>query len=590
MRFSLFLVVVLASVLSACVTLPSPTPTYLPEPPPTTTAATPAPSGGLPLPWIATPTPRPQVLRINIAARPDLLDPQKASLSAEIAVLQLAYEGLTRVDEKGRVQPAAAERWEFTNGGKSLTFHLRAGLKRADGTPLTAKDFEYAFRRALDPRIGGQSQPILDGVRGALTAYSLDPKTKPEDIEKTLDKVGVKATDDLTLVVTFDQPTGFWTTIASTWIGFPSDRNKVDQDPDAWWLKPDSHNGNGPFKIIEIREQVIRLTPNPNYRNGAAERGAIELRPYLDRIELYWQGDAAALESYRKGELEIVRVSAENLAQVQADPVLGKELVRAPAARVTYLGFNVKKPPFGDKNVRVAFSYALDREGLVRDVLKGLGKPYLSWIPPGIPGYDETANVPAYDAQAAVQTLIGGGYGTADKKVDCAKLGTIKLSYSNTPKTQLVFRLIAENLTRVFACQVLLDPIEPGAYTAIVRDPKTTPQMFLIPWEQECPHPQNWLFLQTCAGVYAARLGYCNREFDAALAAANAELDFDKAMEKYKAAQKIFVGDVAAAFLWNNENAYLVKPYARRVWDSRSTSDSIFPGQFGPVWSYTIGR
>jgi len=577
MRFVSFVLLTVAVLFSAAACATAPIPTYGPPqagtPGASKTSPTPIPS--------AKPPDRLRVLRINLGTRPDLLDPQRASSSAEIAVLQLAYEGLTRVDENGRVTPGAAIKWEFSSDGKTLTFHLRDGLVRADGTPIVAKDFEYAFKHAVDPRVGAFSQSFLDDVRGATTAYSLDPKSRPEEIEKALDNVGVKATDDATLTVTFDQPTGYWLTIASTWVGMPSDKTKADKDPDAWWLKPENHNGNGPFKISEILDQVIKLVPNPNYWGGKAK---------LDRIELYWVTDPAAmLDGYRRGDFDIVRLSSDNFVQAQSDSAVNRDLVRAPAARVTYLGFNVKKAPFTDKNVRKAFSQALDREGFVRDVLKGLGKPYLSWIPPGTPGYDETSAVPGYDAKAAVQTLIDGGYGTPDKKkVDCNKLGTIKLTYSNTPRTQFLFQFIAGSLTRVFPCPVLLDPIDPTAYPVAVRDPKTTPQVFLIPWEQEYAHPQNWLFLQACGSVYAARLGYCNREFDTALTAANQELDFDKAIEKYKAAQKIFVGDMPGAFLWNNENAYLIKPYVVGLWDHHSSADNIWPGQFGPVLKYDI--
>lgn len=565
----------------ACAT--APIPTY--GPPQAATASptrlvTSTPSPATPTPTVQS-TVRPKVLRVNLGARPDLLDPQRASSSAEISVLALAYEGLTRIDENGRVTPGAASRWEFSSDGKTLTFHLRDSLKRADGTTLTAKDFEYAFKHAVDPRIGAYSQSFLDDVHGAITAYSLDPKSRPEDVQKALDNVGVKATDDSTLVVTFDQPTGFWPAIASTWVGWPSDKSKEDKDPDAWWLKPENHNGNGPFKISDIQDQVIRLVPNSNYWGGTAK---------LDRIELSWISDpAAALDGYRKGDVDVVHLTSDNFVQAQSDSAINKDLEIGPSARVTYLGFNLKKAPFTDKAVRKAFSQALDRDGFVRDVLKGLGKPYLSWIPPGTPGYDETAIVAGYDPNGAVQTLVDAGYGTPDKKkVDCNKLGTIKLTYSNTPRTQFLFQFIAGSLTRVFPCQVLLDPIDPTAYPVAVRDPKTTPQVFLIPWEQEYPHPQDWLFLQTCNGVYATRIGYCNKDFDTAFAAANQEVDFAKSIDKYKSAQKIFIGDIAGAFLWNNENAYLIKPYVLGLWDHSSSADNVWPGQFGPVLTYDI--
>jgi oligopeptide transport system substrate-binding protein len=576
-KLPLFAILVLAA-LPACARAPIPdadAPRHVVDAP---TRAAPAVTS-ISLPTFA-PGAKPKILRINLGARPENLDPQRASARAEFAILQLAYEGLTRVDEKGAVLPGAAERWEFGNDGKTLTFYLRKNLKRTDGAALTAKDFEYVLTRLVDPRVGAPYQSFLDDVRGALTASSLDPKSKPEEIVRVLNNVGVKATDDTTLVVTFDQPAGYWVTLAATGIAFPVDKGKLDKEPDAWWLAPENHNGNGAFRIAEIRDEVIRLIPNPNYWGG---------KPKMDRIEFSWIADAGVLASYRKGEIDLVRLTAENFALVQNDAVLSKEMFRTSAARVTYLGFNLKRAPFTDKNVRKAFSLALDREGLARAGSQGLGKPYLSWIPPGVPGYDESATVPGYNAPAARQTLIDAGYGTPDKKnVDCAKLGAIKLTFANAPRTQAAFQFIAENLTRVFACPITLDPVEANAYSVVVRDPRTTPQVFLIAWEQEYAHPQNWLFLQACSGVFAQRLGYCDREYDAALAAANQELEWQRAMVKYQIAQKIFIGDLTAAFLWQSDNAFLVKPSVRGVREHSGAGDNVWVGQFGPVLLYDV--
>ncbi len=575
---TLLCVVVLTLTLSACAPVRIPTID-------TRTPLTPTPTlWNSAVPGLATSTPLPpkrQVLRINLGSRPDLLDPQKASTNGEVAILQMAYEGLTRLDQTGRVQPGAAATWEYSPDGKTITFHLREGLKRADGTPLTARDYEFAFKHAVDPRIGAADASFLDNVRGAVAAYSLDARSKPDDIQNALDGVGIKALDDSTLVVDFDQPAGYWPTIASTWIGYPSERSKVESDPDAWYVKPENQNGNGPFKIADMQEDYVRLVPSSNYWGG---------KPKLEGIEFYWISDpAAALDSYRKGEIDVTRLTSDTLAQVQFDPQLSPNLVRGPSAWVTYVGFNVKKPPFTDKAVRIAFSQALDRDGLVRDVLKGLGKAYRSWIPPQILGYDESAVVPGYDPQAAAKTLIDAGYGTPDRKrVDCNKLGVVKLSYSNTPRNQMLFQFLAGNLTRVFACQVLLDPIDASTYALLIKDSRTSPQIYMLTWQEEYPHPQNWLFLQTCNGVYALRIGYCNKAFDTALMIANQELAAENQVEQYKAAQRIFIADMAIAPLWYSENAYLVKPAVRFLWDYHSTADNAFPGQFGPLTSYAI--
>jgi oligopeptide transport system substrate-binding protein len=523
-----------------------------------------------------------KVLRINIGTWPDVLDPQKSSFVGEIAVLQMVYEGLVRLNEKGEVVPGAAEKWETASDGKSMTFHLRAGLKRADGTPLTAKDFEYAYKRLVDPRVQGEYNTLIDDVVGAVEARSMDPKSSDADIQKALDKVGVKATDDRTLVVTFNKPVGYWSMIAYTWVGWPSDPKIVAKDPENWWNKAEGHNGNGPWKISKYEEnKTIQFVPNPNYWGP---------KPKLNRIEFYFITESAvSFAAYQKGELDVVGLAPEDLATVQADPVLSKEFFRGPAAWVTYMGMHNKKPPFNDKAVREAFAMAFDRDTFVKDILKGAAKTYLSWVPPGVPGYDPTAVQKGYDPEGAVKKLIDAGYGTPDgKKVDCKKLGELKITYSGTSRNHARFQYIAGNFAKVFGCPVTLDPVDPTVFTSLVKKVETAPQIFLLGWVQDYPHPQNWLFIMACDGLFANRIGYCNPEFDKALAAANAETDQAKAIELYKAAQKIFLNDYPGAMLYYNENWYLIKPYVLGLKEHYSTSDAGWPGQFGPIETYDI--
>src|SRR5206468_12458048 len=100
------------------------------------------------------------------------------------------------------------------------------------------------------------------------------------------------ATDDSNLVVTFSHPVGFWNYIAYTWVTYPSDKKKVDADPDNWWTKAEGHNGNGPFKIKTIEEgKRVVFVPNENYWNGKAK---------VDRIEFIYITDSAqAFDAYK---------------------------------------------------------------------------------------------------------------------------------------------------------------------------------------------------------------------------------------------------------------------------------------------------
>src|SRR5512138_1579676 len=186
------LAVLAMTVLVAACAAPAPTPAPVPPTPvplapaaPAATsapAATAAPAATSAPAATAVPTKAPapagvKVLRLARGTYPDVLDPQKSSYGIEIEFLKLAYEGLLAIDEKGNIGPGSADKWESSADGTKMTFHIRDGLKRFDGTPITAKDYEYALKREVDPNVPGkQYTSILYDVKGAEDLDNFDPK------------------------------------------------------------------------------------------------------------------------------------------------------------------------------------------------------------------------------------------------------------------------------------------------------------------------------------------------------------------------------------------------------------------------------
>ena len=536
----------------------------------------------------ASPThpPTTKVLRVGLTGYPDVLDPQRAPLGSEVHLLKLVYEGLTTIDEKGNVVPGGADKWTSSPDGVQMSFHIREGLRRADGTGVTARDYEYALKRALDPRITNKTDAaLLYDIKGAAEADQLDPaKTKPEDVDKALSNLGIKATDNQNLVVTFKKPNGYWQAVAATLAAFPVDKKSVDRDPDNWWFRPEAHNGTGAFVIQSIEpNQRIILAPNPNYWRG---------RPNLDRLELiYFSGGRGLLDAYKMGDVDLAtNLSAADWNLIHADAALKSELTQMPTAVVYAIAFNSARKPFDDRNVRVAFAQAFDRESWVREAFKGIGKPYARWMPPGIPGAQpDKPGVPRYDPKGAVQTLINGGYAAKEStrdnpRVDCAKLGEIKLTYLASPTNQTRFAFLAANFAQVFGCPVLLDPAN-----QLPRYAKPKPLISLQGYGQEYPHPHNWLSMfWMCGAESAAPFGYCNKELDALFTKADQERDQPKALALYQQAEDLLVKDVPAAFANYMENVSLIKPYIQNLKDHCSAFDAAWAGEWGPVWRYDI--
>ncbi|MGE5139797.1 MAG: ABC transporter substrate-binding protein, partial [Rudaea sp.] len=131
---------------------------------------------------VVTATPAPvavqKTLRINLGTWPDIIDPQKSSFVNEIAHLKLIYEGLTKFNAKLETVPGAAEKWEYSADAKTLTFHVRQGLKYSDGSLLNAARFAYSIKRNINPKTAGEFAAITDEINGA-------PEWRGADLAKT---------------------------------------------------------------------------------------------------------------------------------------------------------------------------------------------------------------------------------------------------------------------------------------------------------------------------------------------------------------------------------------------------------------------
>jgi oligopeptide transport system substrate-binding protein len=527
-----------------------------------------------------------KVFRILEGVYPDLLDPQKMSVANELAVLRLCYEGITLIDAKGNIGPGAADKWEVSKDGTAMTFHIREGLRRADGTPMNASDYEYALLREVDPRVTGKAYAdIVRDVTGADALIAQEgQKISDADLAKLYSNYGVQA-DDATrqLVIRFRYPVGFWDYIAYTWVTYPTAKQSAESSPD-WWIKPENHKCNGPYQIktLEVGKRTS-FEANSNYWRG---------KPKIDRIEITYVSDGvAALAAYANGEFDETFVTSATIAQVETEVNLKAEFYRYPMAQTSIIAFNNARRPFDDKNVRIAFSQAIDREGWIRDVQKSVGTPYTRWIPPGVPGAQpDKPGAPAYDPKAAVETLIQANYGKADgKSIDCAKLGELKLTYPATAQNHVRYQFLAGNFVRVFNCPITLDPVDATVYNSLNKgDLKTRPQIFPTGWIQDYPHPQNWLSLYwSCGARSLGRWGYCNKDVDALLLEADQTTNFGQAIKLYQQAEDLVLSDVPGAPLSNSESLFVLKPYIVGPKNYPSSGDAWL-GEWGPIWTYDI--
>jgi oligopeptide transport system substrate-binding protein len=325
-------------------------------------------------------------------------------------------------------------------------------------------------------------------------------------------------------------------------------------------------SGNGPFVVKSIEPGArVRFEANPNYWGDKA-KVAIEYS--------YLADSAAAVQAYKKNDLDVVVLSPDDMEKIQADADVAKQLVMSPACTFAAM-LALDKEPFTDVRVRQAFALAIDRDAFVREVLRGAGSPTLTWIPKGFPGFPADEKRWAFDASAAKRALSESKYVSADK------LPPITLTFVDNPRNRARFEWLQKQWKQVLGVDAKLIAVDQNAYANLARDPKTAPQVYLQGWCAVYPDPQYWLSLYWKTGTIADRIKYSNKALDQILNEADSTVDPKKRLELYGRAHDVLMVDAPAAFIWNSVNAYLVKPWVK---DYKSTPQNRwFPGDINPT-------
>lgn len=520
----------------------------------------------------------PKMLRVQWAGEwIDDLEPQ-TNESGIMDLTMLNYEGLTRFDEELNVVPGAAESWQISPDGLTITFHLREHLTYSDGAPLTAERFRYAIARRCDPRLtswGAESLFDIVGCKELNAASPADDATPANRSAHARAKanLGVTAVDDRTLEIRLRQPAPYFPTIAAG-LGFiPIKQELIEAGGAQWWRDPANWVGNGPFQVSAFGRDAqpprITLTANERYWSG---------RPRLDGIELVVIPSEQTTAAYQRGDLDIIYADFARIPEFEADPLLSRELVAIPLLATDVFNFNWTEEPFQDKHVREAFAYAFDREWYCKTI-DYTCRPVLSWIPRSVPGAIQT-DAYGFDPEKARAALAASTYGSA------ANLPEIVWYYpENDDWSRRQAEWIRAQFLEVLGVELTLRAA-PGDHLDIsyMREHPDAPRPQIMDtwWWVDTPDPHFWMQYWTCGDeIFAAFVGYCNPDYDALVARADRELDPIARTRLAEESQRLLIADAPAIFGYTFDNIFLVKPSVTGY--AQSTPNQSFPGLATPL-------
>jgi ABC-type oligopeptide transport system substrate-binding subunit/tRNA A-37 threonylcarbamoyl transferase component Bud32 len=483
-------------------------------------------------------TPRPASRPFRIKwGRAATFDPLYTETTFDNALGDQLFAGLVERTAEMDIVPDLARSWEIHEGGRKYLFQLRPDARWSDGVPVTARDFEVAWKRILDPAVASRNAQFLYDIKGG-RAYHLGQLASPEAI-------GVRAVDPLTLSVELDSPSGYFLHVLATTAACAIPAH-VFEKVGASWADPAHLVTCGPFRLETWRPtELVVLTRNPDYRGrfgGNVQRVEADLAEIWDWDDL--------LKRYEADDLSMTLVpewKVEEFRHRHAD-----EYVTGPSAYTEWVWMNLNRPPFDDRRVRQALVHACDRETMVAQRLRGLDPPGTGGLVPlGLPGHTPGIGLP-FDPDRARSLLAEAGYpdGRGFPEVEILLLSSLgELPHFEYLRAQWreVLGIDIQRLVR-------------GNEEFVRLMKESPPALARMAWLADYPDPDS--FLRVGLAYYGDV--HWNSEYAELVESASRSTDQRERLALYERADRLLIQEAAVMPLVYGRIDFLLKPWVRK--------------------------
>ena len=484
------------------------------------------------------------VLKVQFNVEVASMDPQIATDGTSFEVIAAVTEGLYSVDADGSAIPAMVDTVEKSEDGLTYTFKLK-DANWSNGTPVTADDFVFAWKRLVDPEVASEYAFIM-GVAGVKNADAISSGEVP------VEELGVTAEDEKTLVVELDFPVPYFESLMSFPSFLPMNEEFFTSVGDNYGTSPETLLANGPFKVTayEPAATTISLEKNADYWDADAVA--------LDGIQYQVIKDSQqTMLSYQNGDLDIATLSGEQVEQFMNDP----EFVNVVAGYLWYVSPNQLVEGLENVNIRTGMALAFDKDAIANNILKDGSIPANFPVPTllatGPDGKDFRETAGTYletDKAKAVEYFEAG----------LAELGVTELTYT---------MLVEDTEASINVAQFLQSEWQttlPGLTVELQTMPKKNRvermqagdyELVLTRWGPDYADPMTYLDMWT-TGSSNNYGSWSSAEYDAIIEDAkkgDLALDLEARWEALKDAEKIVMDEAVIMPVYQKGDAVMVR-------------------------------
>ncbi|RXK18756.1 peptide ABC transporter substrate-binding protein [Macrococcus sp. DPC7161] len=487
-----------------------------------------------------------QVLNLYEGSDIPSMDSSLATDQVSFNVFNQVMEGLYTLDKNDKAIPGVAEgEPKKSKDGKTWTIKLRKDAKWSNGDPVTAKDFEFAWKRTLDPKTASEYAYIMMDIKNAQQVN--EGKMKP-------DQLGVKAIDDNTLEIQLEKNKPYFKELLAFGVFLPQNEKFVKSKGDKYGTSKENTVYNGPFVLSKWEtEKAFQLKPNKKYWDAKK----VKLTEVNYTIV---KDNQTALNLFETNKIDRVGLTSENVDKYKKDPKFSTKL----GTSTYFIRINQKKnPDLKNKNLRLAIAKSIDKDRYVKKLLNNGSEPIDTLNPKKFTEHD------GKDFVDGVKSPLNYDKAEAKKYYDKAKkeLGKDKFTFEYLTYDADESKTAAEYVKEQIETNL------PGVTLKIKQQPfkqklelesKLNYELSFSGWGPDYPDPMTFDDMFVTDGAHN-QTAWSNKDFDKLIEDANGPLlsDIPKRWTTLQEAETKLLSDAVIVPMYQAGSARLVQPYVK---------------------------